>query len=165
MLQQTARSDLGYASAGDVTRPTNLSVVPALAVDEKVCVGCFVQLKASPKADSIIEVTGASNAAIAGKILGVVRKGKLIPSFEMPLNIYPKGTDVEVITRGFVAIESKTVATVGQYVYLKTDDGTLVFNDNPTLEQHTYTGFRVSKGAKSTDGNGLYIVEITTEMF
>ncbi len=165
MLQQTARSDLGYASAGDVTRPTNLSVVPALAVDEKVCVGCFVQLKTSPKADSIIEVIGASGVAITGKILGVVRKGKLIPSFEMPLHIYPKGEDVAVITRGFVAIESKTEATVGQYVYLKTADGALVFSDGPALADHTYTGFRVSKGAKSTDGDGLYIVEITTEMF
>ena len=47
------------------------------------------------------------------------------------------------------------------YVFLKDDNGTLVFNDTNTLASHTYTGWRVAVGNKApydTDG----IIEITT---
>ena len=166
MLQKVTKKNLGFANAGDITRDVNKVVIPALAVDDKVCVGCFVQLKDTPKADSVIEVVGASGVAITKDIFGVVVKSELIPSLgDTPVHLIPKGNTIGVLTRGFIAIESESEAKVGQYVYLKTDDGSLVFSDDKALASHSYTGFRVSRGAKTTDGNGLYIVEISTEVF
>ena len=51
------------------------NVIPAIAADENVRVGSFVQSKTSPTNEN--EVIGASGKAISGSILGVVVRDSL----------------------------------------------------------------------------------------
>ena len=39
---------------------------------------------------------------------------------------------------------------MGQYVFLKNSDGSLVFGDTKTKAEHTFTGFRVVYGTNGT---------------
>ena len=70
-----------------------------------------------------------------------------------------KGENCAILTEGSIFIEVNAIAKKGQYVFLKTADGTLAFDNNATKESHTYTGFRVSKGNET---NARGVIEITT---
>ena len=134
------------------------NVIPAIAADENVRVGSFVQSKTSPTNEN--EVIGASGKAISGSILGVVVRDSLkVAGDSTPTLEVKKGENCAVLNEGSIFIETSLQAKKGQYVFLKTDDGTLVFNNTATLASHTYTGFRVSKG-NETAARG--VIEITT---
>ena len=134
------------------------NVIPAIAADEFVKVGSFVQSKTSPTNEN--EVIGASGKQITGSILGVVVRDSLkVAGDSTPTLEVKKGENCAILTEGSIFIEVNVIAKKGQYVFLKTDDGTLVFDDNATKTSHTYTGFRVSKG-NETAARG--IIEITT---
>ena len=134
------------------------NVIPAIAADEFVKVGSFVQSKTSPTNEN--EVIGASGKQITGSILGVVVRDSLkVAGDSTPTLEIKKGENCAVLNEGSIFIETSLQAKKGQYVFLKTDDGTLAFDNTATKASYTYTGFRVSKG-NDTATAGL--IEITT---
>lgn len=134
------------------------NVIPAIAADEFVKVGSFVQSKTSPTNEN--EVVGASGKAITGSILGVVVRDSLKVTGDSTATLaVKKGENCAILTEGSIFIEVNVQAKKGQYVFLKTDDGTLAFDNTATKANYTYTGFRVSKG-NDTATAGL--IEITT---
>ena len=135
------------------------NVIPAIAADEFVKVGSFVQSKATG-ATNENEVVGASGKQITGSILGVVVRDSLkVAGDSTPTLAVKKGENCAILTEGSIFIEVNAIAKKGQYVFLKTDDGTLAFDNNATKASHTYTGFRVSKGQDTATAG---IIEITT---
>ena len=134
------------------------NVIPAIAADENVRVGSFVQSKTSPTNEN--EVIGASGKAISGSILGVVVRDSLKVAGDSTATLaVKKGENCAILTEGSIFIEVNAIAKKGQYVFLKTDDGTLAFDNSATKASYTYTGFRVSKG-NETAARG--VIEITT---
>ena len=158
-FQKTVNKTQALGSAGQISKAFHnyCNTFSAVATDENVCVGCFVQAGAKDG-----EVVGASGQEITANILGVVVKDKYISSAGTEaVHIYRKGDNVTIINAGNVFIECESVATAGQYVFLKDDNGALAFDDTSTLADHTYTGWRVSVGNAAPyadDG----IIEITT---
>ena len=134
------------------------NVIPAIAADEFVKVGSFVQ--SSTSATNENEVIGASGKQITGSILGVVVRDSLKVAGDSTATLaVKKGENCAVLNEGSIFIETSLQAKKGQYVFLKTDDGTLAFDNSATKASHTYTGFRVSKG-NETAARG--VIEITT---
>lgn len=160
-FQKTVNKTQALGSAGQISKAFHnyCNTFSAIAGDENVCIGCFVQ---STSGTNEREVIGASGQEITGEILGVVVKDTYISSNGTEAtHIYRPGDNVTIINAGNVFIECESVATAGQYVFLKDDSGALIFNDTSTLADHTYTGWRVSVGNKApytADG----IIEITT---
>ena len=134
------------------------NVIPAIAADEFVKVGSFVQSKTSPTNEN--EVIGASGKAISGSILGVVVRDSLKVAGDSTATLaVKKGENCAVLNEGSIFIETSLQAKKGQYVFLKDADGTLAFDNTATKTSYTYTGFRVSKG-NETAARG--VIEITT---
>ena len=134
------------------------NVIPAIAADEFVKVGSFVQ--SSSTATNENEVIGASGKAISGSILGVVVRDSLkVAGDSTPTLEVKKGENCAILTEGSIFIEVNAIAKKGQYVFLKDTDGTLAFDNTATKASHTYTGFRVSKGHDTTSAG---LIEITT---
>ena len=134
------------------------NVIPAIAADEFVKVGSFVQSKAAATNEN--EVIGASGKAISGSILGVVVRDSLKVAGDSTATLaVKKGENCAVLNEGSIFIETSLQAKKGQYVFLKDDDGTLAFDNSATKASYTYTGFRVSKG-NETAARG--VIEITT---
>ena len=134
------------------------NVIPAIAADDFVKVGSFVQSKAAATNEN--EVIGASGKQITGSILGVVVRDSLkVAGDSTPTLEVKKGENCAVLNEGSIFIETSLQAKKGQYVFLKDDDGTLAFDNTATKTSHTYTGFRVSKG-NETAARG--VIEITT---
>ena len=134
------------------------NVIPAIAADDFVKVGSFVQ--SSTSATNENEVVGTSGKAISGSILGVVVRDSLKVAGDSTATLaVKKGENCAVLNEGSIFIETSLQAKKGQYVFLKDADGTLAFDDTATKASHTYTGFRVSKG-NDTAKAGL--IEITT---
>ena len=134
------------------------NVIPAIAADEFVKVGSFVQ--SSSTATNENEVVGASGKEISGSILGVVVRDSLkVTGDSTPTLEVKKGENCAILTEGSIFIEVNAIAKKGQYVFLKTADGSLGFYNATTQSDYTYTGFRVSKG-NDTATAGL--IEITT---
>ena len=135
------------------------NVIPAIAADEFVKVGSFVQSKATG-ATNENEVIGASGKAISGSILGVVVRDSLKVAGDSTATLeVKKGENCAILTEGSIFIEVNAQAAKGKYVFLKTADGSLGFFDTTTESNYTYTGFRVSKG-NETAARG--VIEITT---
>ena len=134
------------------------NVIPAIAADEFVKVGSFVQSKTSPTNEN--EVIGTSGKAITGSILGVVVRDSLKVAADSTATLaVKKGENCAVLNEGSIFIETSLQAKKGQYVMLQTTDGALGFSDSSTQSGYTYTGFRVSKG-NETAARG--VIEITT---
>ena len=134
------------------------NVTPAIAADEFVKVGSFVQSKTSPTNEN--EVIGASGKAISGSILGVVVRDSLkVAGDSTPTLEVKKGENCAILTEGSIFIEVNAQAAKGKYVFLKNTDGSLGFYDTTTQSDYTYTGFRVSKG---NDAAAAGLIEITT---
>ena len=134
------------------------NVIPAIAADEFVKVGSFVQSKAAATNEN--EVIGASGKAITGSILGVVVRDSLkVAGDSTPTLEVKKGENCAILTEGSIFIEVNVEAKKGKYVMLQTTDGALGFYDSSTQSGYTYTGFRVSKG---NDAAAAGLIEITT---
>ena len=134
------------------------NVISAIAADENVRVGSFVQSKTSPTNEN--EVIGASGKQISGSILGVVVRDSLKVTGDSTATLaVKKGENCAILTEGSIFIEVNAIAKKGQYVFLKTADGSLGFYNASTQNDYTYTGFRVSKG-NETAARG--VIEITT---
>lgn len=134
------------------------NVIPAIAADDFVKVGSFVQSKTSPTNEN--EVIGASGKAISGSILGVVVRDSLKVTGDSTATLaVKKGENCAILTEGSIFIETSLQTKKGQYVMLQTANGALGFYDSSTQSGYTYTGFKVSKG-NDTATAGL--IEITT---
>ena len=159
-FQKQVNANQALGNVGQISKAHHsfLNVIPAIAADEFVKVGSFVQSKTSPTNEN--EVIGASGKAISGSILGVVVRDSLkVAGDSTPTLAVKKGENCAILTEGSIFIEVNAIAKKGQYVFLKTDDGTLAFDNSATKTSYTYTGFRVSKG-NETDARG--VIEITT---
>jgi hypothetical protein len=161
-FQKTVNKTQALGSAGQISKAFHnyCNTFSAVATDENVRVGCFVQAGAEDG-----EVKGASGQAITTntKILGVVVKDKYISSNgTKAVDIYREGDNVTILNAGNIFIKAKAEAKVGQYVHLVNDTGALSFdNAIDTGGTKTYTGFRVSVGnAAPYTADG--IIEITT---
>ena len=159
-FQKTVSKTQALGSAGQISKAFHnyCNTFSAVATDENVCVGCFVQAGTNDG-----EVKGASGVAVTGKILGVVVKDKYISSCGTEaVNTYKVGDNVTVLNAGNIFIEVKAAAKVGQYVHLSKDAGALSFDDAiDNGGTKVYTGFRVSVGNQAPYAtNG--IIEITT---
>jgi hypothetical protein len=157
-FQKTVKTSQALGSAGQISKAFHnyCNTFSAVATDENVRVGCFVQAGAKDG-----EVKGTSGVAI-GKILGVVVKDHYISS-ETETHIYRQGDNVTILNAGNIFIKAEAEAKQGQYVHLSKDAGVLSFDDeiDATGATKVYTGFRVSKGnAAPYADNG--IIEITT---
>ena len=158
-FQKKVNSTQALGSAGRISKAIHsyLNTFQAIAGDDKVSVGCFVQ-----KGQKEGEVIGASGVAITGKILGVVVKDHYLSS-ESETITYKAGDNVTILNAGNIFIEAKSEAKIGQYIHIAKTNGALSFDDAIDTSGSTkvYTGFRVSKGNQApynTDG----IIEITT---
>lgn len=158
-FQKTVSKSQALGSAGRISKAIHsyLNTFQAIAGDDKVKVGCFVQ-----KGDKEGEVIGASGVAVNSKVLGVVVKDHYLSS-EIATYTYKAGDNVTILNAGNIFIEAKSEAKIGQYIHISKTDGTLSFDETIDTSGSTkvYTGFRVSKGNQApynTDG----IIEITT---
>ena len=159
-FQKQVNANQALGNVGQISKAHHsfLNVIPAIAADEFVKVGSFVQSKTTATNEN--EVVGASGKQITGSILGVVVRDSLkVAGDSTPTLAVKKGENCAILTEGSIFIEVNAIAKKGQYVFLKTDDGTLAFDNSATKASHTYTGFRVSKG-NETAARG--VIEITT---
>ena len=159
-FQKQVNANQALGNVGQISKAHHsfLNVIPAIAADDFVKVGSFVQ--SSSTATNENEVITASGKAISGSILGVVVRDSLkVTGDSTPTLEIKKGENCAVLTEGSIFIEVNVQAKKGQYVFLKTDDGTLAFDNAATKASHTYTGFRVSKGNDTATAG---IIEITT---
>ena len=159
-FQKQVNANQALGNVGQISKAHHsfLNVIPAIAADEFVKVGSFVQSKTTATNEN--EVIGASGKQITGSILGVVVRDSLkVAGDSTPTLAVKKGENCAILTEGSIFIEVNVIAKKGQYVFLKTDDGTLAFDNTATKASHTYTGFRVSKGQDTATAG---IIEITT---
>ena len=159
-FQKQVNANQALGNVGQISKAHHsfLNVIPAIAADEFVKVGSFVQ--SSSTATNENEVVGASGKQITGSILGVVVRDSLkVAGDSTPTLEVKKGENCAVLNEGSIFIEVNAIAKKGQYVFLKTADGSLGFYNASTQNDYTYTGFRVSKG-NDTATAGL--IEITT---
>lgn len=159
-FQKQVNANQALGNVGQISKAHHsfLNVIPAIAADDFVKVGSFVQSSAAATNEN--EVIGASGKQITGSILGVVVRDSLkVAGDSTPTLEVKKGENCAVLNEGSIFIETSLQAKKGQYVFLKTDDGTLAFDNTATKASYTYTGFRVSKG-NDTATAGL--IEITT---
>ena len=159
-FQKQVNANQALGNVGQISKAHHsfLNVIPAIAADDFVKVGSFVQ--SSSTATNENEVIGASGKQITGSILGVVVRDSLkVAGDSTPTLEVKKGENCAVLNEGSIFIETSLQAKKGQYVFLKTDDGTLAFDNAATKASHTYTGFRVSKGHDTATAG---IIEITT---
>ena len=160
-FQKQVNANQALGNVGQISKAHHsfLNVIPAIAADEFVKVGSFVQSKATG-ATNENEVIGASGKAISGSILGVVVRDSLkVAGDSTPTLEVKKGENCAILTEGSIFIEVNVQAKKGKYVFLKTADGSLGFFDTNTESNYTYTGFRVSKGHDTTSAG---LIEITT---
>ena len=159
-FQKQVNANQALGNVGQISKAHHsfLNVIPAIAADEFVKVGSFVQ--SSSTATNENEVIGASGKAISGSILGVVVRDSLkVTGDSTPTLEIKKGENCAILTEGSIFIEVSVEAKKGKYVMLQTTDGALGFYDSSTQSGYTYTGFRVSKG-NETAARG--VIEITT---
>lgn len=158
-FQKKVNNTQALGSAGRISKAIHsyLNTFQAIAGDDKVKVGCFVQ-----KGQKEGEVIGTSGVAVNSKVLGVVVKEHYVSS-ESETITFKAGDNVTILNAGNIFIEAKSEAKIGQYVHISKTDGALSFDETIDTSGSTkvYTGFRVSKGNQApyaTDG----IIEITT---
>ena len=157
-FQKQVNSTQALGSAGRISKAIHsyLNTFEAIAGDDKVRVGCFVQKGAKEG-----EVIGASGVAITSDVLGVVVKNHYI-SNEAQTDTYKQGDNVTILNAGNIFIETDKEAKIGQYVHLVKANGALSFDDTIDTSGSTkvYTGFRVSRG--ETPYTNKAIIEIST---
>ena len=159
-FQKQVNANQALGNVGQISKAHHsfLNVIPAIAADDFVKVGSFVQ--SSTTATNENEVIGASGKQITGSILGVVVRDSLkVTGDSTPTLEVKKGENCAILTEGSIFIEVNAIAQKGKYVFLKTADGSLGFYDTTTQSDYTYTGFRVSKGHDTATAG---LIEITT---
>lgn len=89
-------------------------------------------------------------------ILGVVIENNIKIGSQSRLSSIPNGHTVTALKKGAVFVKATSDATYGYYVHLKNADGAVVYDQSPTKNDHTFTGFQVTKGGKK---NEMVVIE------
>lgn len=162
MLQNQVRQNQARATAGDISRAVHSYYLPdgAIVGDANVCAGCFVKIKNNTPG-VVFGASGVVFTPASETLVGVCIRDHLKISQTASLS-YPKGDEVQYLTKGAIWIETETTANFGQYVFLKNSDGSLVFGDTAELADHTYTGFKVTIGGTTSNNNPI-MIEITSD--
>lgn len=162
-MQNEVRKQFGSGIAGDISRGANTYklVESGVVGDANVCVGCFVKSK-NDKEGLVFGASGVTFTPASERILGVAIRDHLVASCGLT-NQLKEGGAVHYLVRGSIWVNAEASAKVGQYVFIKHDTGTLVFNNDPELADHAYTGFMVTRsGDVAVDGNPT-LIEITSQ--
>ena len=160
MLQNEVRALQGIGKVGVISRASDnfKNVIGGVATDDNIFAGGFVQLASDTNDNNTTQIKGATGQAITNKIIGVALfEYQPICGVNSSLK-FLKGDNVNVITTGNVFIEFKQTCKIGQYIVIKTDDGTLAVSNTGTEADYTNTGWKVLKTASTAGDN---IIEIT----
>ena len=141
MFQKQVETAQALGVAGHIAqgRGSYFNTISGICADDKVEVGYFVQ-----RGDKEGEFKGVKGQAVT-KVAGVA----IFDNFQSANGssaVKEKGANVTVLNEGSVFIEAQAVATAGQFVGVKSADGTLIFSDTTTITDGVFTGFIVVKG-------------------
>lgn len=144
MFQKQVETAQALGVAGHIAqgRGSYFNTISGICADDKVEVGYFVQR--GDKEGEFKGVRGVRGVA-ANKVAGVA----IFDNFQSANGdsaIKAKGANVTVLNEGSVFIEAQEVAKAGQFVGVKSADGSLIFSDTSTIESGVFTGFVVVKG-------------------
>lgn len=142
-MQKKVRANLGNGIPGQILKGEHnyLFLAQGEVASDNVHPGGFLQSVANNPG----QVKNATGAAISGSIVGVCTLSKYVSSEATPVDNYKSG-DVTYAMKGAIWIKTKVACSEGQFVFLKTDDGTLAFDNSATKTNHTYTGWKVLIG-------------------
>ena len=151
-LQKSVNQSQALGFNGKIAQGTHsyFNTIGAVAGSD-IEIGSFVQTKDGA-------VTQATGKAITGKILGVA----VFENFQDGASdsaVVAKGNNVTICNAGSVYLTTSEKATQGQAVLLKTDDGTLTFDNDKAKADHTFTGFVVAQGNSEAKAG---VIVITT---
>lgn len=154
MFQKQVETAQALGVAGHIAqgRGSYFNTISGICADDKVEVGYFVQ-----RGDKEGEFKGVRGSAVT-KVAGVA----IFDNFQSANGdsaIKAKGANVTVLNEGSVFIEAQAVAKAGQFVGVKSADGSLIFNDTTTITGGVFTGFVVVKG---NDEAKRGVIEIST---
>ena len=154
MFQKQVETAQALGVAGHIAqgRSSYFNTISGICADDKVEIGYFVQ-----RGDKEGEFKGVKGAAVT-KVAGVA----IFDNFQSANGdsaVKAKGANVTILNEGSVFIEAQAVAKAGQFVGVKSSDGTLIFSDTTAIASGVYTGFVVVKG-NSEGKRG--VIEIST---
>lgn len=141
MFQKQVETAQALGVAGHIAqgRGSYFNTISGICADDKVEVGYFVQM-----GDNEGEFKGVKGVAVT-KVAGVA----IFDNFQSANGdsaIKAKGANVTILNEGSVFIEAQAVAKAGQFVGVKSTDGSLIFSDTSTIASGVFTGFVVVKG-------------------
>lgn len=141
MFQKQVETAQALGVAGHIAqgRGSYFNTISGICADDKVEVGYFVQ-----RGDKEDEFKGVRGSAVT-KVAGVA----IFDNFQSANGdsaVKAKGANVTVLNEGSVFIEASEIAKAGQFVGVKSADGSLIFSDTTTITSGVYTGFVVVKG-------------------
>lgn len=142
MFQKQVETAQALGVAGHIAqgRGSYFNTISGICADDKVEVGYFVQ-----RGDNEGEFKGVKGVESVTTIVGVA----IFDNFQSANGdsaVKAKGANVTVLNEGSVFIEAQVVAKAGQFVGVKTADGSLIFSDTTTITGGIFTGFVVVKG-------------------
>lgn len=155
MFQKQVETAQALGVAGHIAqgRGSYFNTISGICADDKVEVGYFVQ-----RGDNEGEFKGVKDSQVTKKVAGVA----IFDNFQSANGnsaAKAKGANVTVLNEGSVFIEAQVVAEAGQFVGVKSTDGSLIFNDTTTITDGVYTGFVVVKGNGEAERG---VIEIST---
>lgn len=154
MFQKQVETAQALGVAGHIAqgRGSYFNTISGICADDKVEVGYFVQ-----RGDNEGEFKGVKGQAVT-KVAGVA----IFDNFQSANGdsaVKAKGANVTILNEGSVFIEVNVVAKVGQFVGVKSTDGSLIFSNTTTIASGVFTGFVVVKGNGETKRG---VIEIST---
>lgn len=141
MFQKQVETAQALGVAGHIAqgRGSYFNTISGICADDKVEVGYFVQ-----RGDNEGEFKGVRGSAVT-KVAGVA----IFDNFQSANGdsaVKAKGATVTILNEGSVFIEVNVVAKAGQFVGVKSADGSLIFSDTSAITGGVFTGFVVVKG-------------------
>ena len=155
MFQKQVETAQALGVAGHIAqgRSSYFNTISGICADDKVEIGYFVQ-----RGNKEGEFKGVKGSAAVTKVAGVA----IFDNFQSANGdsaVKAKGANVTILNEGSVFIETSATATAGQFVFVKSADGSLVFDNTNTKAEHTFTGFIVVKGNSEAKRG---VIEIST---
>lgn len=138
------------------------NVIGAVVIDDNVVAGSFVQLGDEHNDNTTTQVKGATGQPVNNPILGVAlfEYTSLCDDVNGAIQ-FKRGDTINVLTTGNVFVLFEQTCSVGQYLMIKEDDGTLMASSTGNDGGYVNTGWKILKTA-TTAGNN--IIEITKSL-
>lgn len=130
-----------------------------LVMDNNVTVGSFVQVDQTTQGCYAATKIGNVNATINKFLLGVVIFDERHIDVGNNSDRIPKGNFANVLLKGSIFVSFTVASKFGQWVHVKTSDGSIVFDDNVTKADHKNTGFRVLQPGAANE-----VIVISTQL-